>query len=139
MTMAETPPETERETGTFTFLDRQVTLMKPSPGQAFIMLAVLSLQDTSAELQEHLETVVNFGTMLKSLFVEPDEDEAQAGFVGRSYVLGALARNTADLEDFIDLAGQMGEAFDIGEETAHSRQERRARERRPAVAVKGRR
>lgn len=130
-----TPPETTtaepaRREAEFDFAGRQIKLLEPTPGQQLIMVTTLALTDEGSEVREKLEIVVNFATMLRSLM--PEEAD-------RAFVHGALARGTAELEDFIDLARQMSEYWDIGEETATNRADRRARERRPAVAVKGRR
>lgn len=133
MTMADAPPaaaESARREAEFDFHDRQVTLMEPSEGQQLILIHVLTLTDEGADTNEKVEIVLNFSTMLRSLFA----DEAERG-----YVLGALARGVADLEDYIGLAKQMAEHWDIGEAEATNREERRARERRPAAPVRARR
>lgn len=131
--MATTPPETTNETerpdAEFDFAGRGVKLLKPTDGQQFILITVLSLNDEGGSVREKLETVTNFGVMLSSLFVE-DRD--------RAFVHGALARGGAELEDYVDLARQMSEHWGVGEETATNRTERRARERRPAQAVRTR-
>lgn len=129
MAVSASPPVAdERDSAPFDFQDRKVTLLKPMPGQQLIMLNVLALADDGADVAEKVEIVLNFSTMLRSLFTEAAE---------RSFVLGQLARGTADLEDYIDLARQMAEHWDIGEAEAANREERRTRERRPARPVGG--
>lgn len=131
MTMVDAPPaEPARHEAEFDFLDRKVVLLEPSDGQKLILIHVLGLSDESADTSERIEIILNFSTMLRSLFVQ-DAD--------RSFVLGTLARNAADLEDYIDLARQMAERWEVGEDEATNREERRTRERRPAQAVRTRR
>lgn len=128
LTMADTPPaEDARREAEFDFLDHRIKLLEPTDGQQFIMLQLLALTDTGGSLREKVELITNFGTMLGSLFVDEDQ---------RVTVHGALARGVADLEDYVDLARQMSEHWDVGEEMANNRAERRSRERQPAKAVR---
>lgn len=128
MTMADAPPaETARSEAEFDFANHRIKLLEPTPGQQFIMVQMLALTDAGGGVREQVELITNFGTMLSSLFVEEGQ---------RMIVYGALARGTAELEDYVDLARQMSEHWDVGEDTANNRVERRSRERQPAKAVR---
>jgi hypothetical protein len=126
--MADAPPaEPARREAEFDFLTLRIKLLEPTPGQQFVMLQMLALTDAGGSVREKVELIMNFGTMLGALFVDEDQ---------RVAVHGALARGTADIEEYVDLARQMSEYWDIGEETANNRSERRTRERQPAKAVR---
>lgn len=128
MTMADAPPaETARREAEFDFLTYRIKLLEPTPGQQFVMVQMLALTDAGGSVREKIELITNFGTMLGALFVEEDQ---------RMLVHGSLARGAADLEEYVDLARQMSEYWDIGEETATNREGRRTRERQPAKAVR---
>lgn len=127
---SETVREDDRASAPFTFKDREVDLYEPTRGQRFILLQVVGVTDDDAPDEEKMELVIGFGQMLRALFVEPGE---------RMAVTGALARGTADVEDYFDLARQMVAHWQIEDEPAPNRQARRSRERRPAKAVPGRR
>lgn len=114
-----------RPAADFTFQDREVTLYEPTDGQRFILVQTIGITDESADDQERMELALGFAAMLRSLFARPVE---------RQYVTGALARGSADIEDYFDLAKQMAEHWDV-ETAPANREERRARERRPAKAT----
>lgn len=116
----------ERRSAPFTFLDREVQLYEPSSGQSFILISVLNLSDESATTLEQINTIRTFGVMLGSLFVEQRDHD---------YVLGTLARG-GDIADFLDLARQMTEHWEIEEPEPQNREERRAAPRRPAAGAK---
>lgn len=113
----------ERRSATFTFLDRDVQLYEPSTGQSYILLTVLNLTDESATQLEQINTIRTFGVMLGSLFVEQND---------LNYVMGTMARG-GDVQDFLDLARQMAEHWEIEEPEPTNREGRRAAERRPAA------
>jgi hypothetical protein len=118
---------------TFDFQDRGVRLLQPTDGQQFILLQTVGITDESADDQEKLELALGFATMLRSLFLDPDQ---------RQFVTGALARGNAEIEDYFALARSMAEYWNIdAEPPAANRVERRARERRPVAkaAVRPRR
>jgi hypothetical protein len=111
-----------RETGEFTFKDRKIELYRPSTGQMMVILTVLDLQDEE-EVQEQVEMVLNFGTVIRKLFVDPDD---------RRWVLRGLADGTLELEDYMGLARDLVEAYAPDE--AANRAERRAPAKKAAPA-----
>lgn len=119
------PEQDDREHAPFDFEARKIALYRPSSGQEYILLTVLNLGDETASQMEKVNTVRTFGIMLQSLFVKPKDLD---------YVLGTLARG-GEIEPFMDLARQMAEHWDIedpADAEDDNREERRARERRPA-------
>lgn len=119
---AAAPAQSERRTAPFTFLDRTVQLYEPTTGQSYILITTLNLNDESATNVEQINTMRTFGVMLSSLFVEQAD---------QNYVIGTLARG-GDIADFLDLARQMVEHWDIEDPEPENRAERRAAVRRPA-------
>jgi hypothetical protein len=129
----ETDPEDEPEgvTGdgrlwaSFAFKDRAVKLLEPTDGQKFVLVQTIGISDESADEQEKLELALGFAVMVRALFLKPAE---------RQYVTGALARGTAEIEDYFTLAREMVEYWGVeSEPPATNREERRARERRPVA------
>jgi hypothetical protein len=121
----ESSDDDDRPRAPFTFQQSEVELYEPVAGQRFILLQTIGVTDEGASIQERLELVLGFAAMLRALFVSPTERQA---------VTGALARGQADIEDYFELARQMAEHWDVEAEPA-TREERRARERRPAKAL----
>jgi hypothetical protein len=120
---AAAPASDERRSAPFTFLDREVQLYEPSTGQSYILLTVLNLTDESATAMEQINTIRMFGVMLGSLFVDQGD---------LNHVMGTMARG-GDVQDFLDLAGQMAQHWDIAEpDEPANREERRAAPRRAA-------
>lgn len=120
----------DRRSATFEFAGRDVELYEPSRGQRFILLQAVAVGDDGTPDREKLELVVGLAQMLRALFVNDGD---------RMFVTGALARDEADIEDYFELAKAMADHWDVEADAPTSRQERRARERRPAKAVPGRR
>lgn len=128
-TAAESTDGDEREPGraydTFTFKDREIELYEPVAGQRFILLQTVGVTDEGASDVEKLELIIGFSQMLRALTVKQSD---------RMFMAGALARGTADLEDYFGLARQMADAWSI-EAAPANRAERRTPARRPAKAV----
>jgi hypothetical protein len=115
------------------FNDRPVRMYEPTDGQRFVLVQTIGIGDESADDQEKLELALGFAAMIRALFVRPAD---------RQFVTGALARGTAEIDDYFGLARDMAERWGIESEApANNRQERRARERRPVAkaAVRPRR
>lgn len=127
-TQADAAQAPDRRSAPFTFLDREVQLYEPSTGQTYILLTVLNLTDDSASTMEQIHTVRTFGVMLGSLFVDQGD---------LNYVMGTMARG-GDVQDFLDLAAQMAQHWEIEGPEPANREERRAAVRRPAAAKPGR-
>lgn len=107
------------------FKDRGVRMYEPTDGQRFVLVQTIGIGDESADVQEKLELALGFAAMIRALFVRPAD---------RQFVTGALARGTAEIEDYFTLARDMAERWDIDSEApANNRTERRARERRPVA------
>lgn len=119
----------DRETAAFPFLDREVTLYEPTTGQRFILVQTIGIDDEGADTAEKVELALGFATMLRALFVEPED---------RQYVTGALARGIAELDDYFQLARLMAEHWEV-EEAPANREERRTRERKPVAKAVPRR
>lgn len=117
----------------FEFNGKRARMYEPTGGQRFVLLQTVGITDESADEQEKIELALGFATMIRALFVHASE---------RQYVTGALARGTAEIEDYFGLARDMAEHWSIeSEPPAANRDERRARERRPVAkaAARGRR
>jgi hypothetical protein len=109
----------------FAFKDRGVRLAEPTDGQKFILVQTIGISDESSDDQEKLELALGFATMIRALFTRVAD---------RQYVTGALARGTAEIEDYFGLAREMVEYWGVeAEAPATNRDERRARERRPVA------
>jgi hypothetical protein len=119
--MAETPDE-GREFAEFTLKDRKIKLYRPSTGQMLVVLTIMDLQDEE-EVQEQVEMVLNFGTVIRKLFVDPDD---------RRWVLRGLADDKIDLEDYFALSRELVEHW--APEQANNRAERRAPAKKAAPA-----
>jgi hypothetical protein len=111
-----------RAVGEFALKGRKMNLYAPSSGQMMVVLTLLDLQDES-EVQEQVEMVLNFGTVIRKLFVDPDD---------RRWVLRGLADNSFDLEDYMGLARDLVEEY--APDQAANRAERRAPAKKAAPA-----
>jgi hypothetical protein len=129
----ETDPEDEPEGVTeggrlwasFAFKDRSVKLLEPTDGQKFVLVQTIGITDESADDQEKMELALGFAAMVRALFLKPVE---------RQFVTGALARGTAEIEDYFSLAREMAEYWDVeSAPPATNREDRRARERKPVA------
>lgn len=118
--MADT--QEDRTVGEFTLKGRTMKLYAPTNGQLMVVLTLLDLQDES-EVQEQVEMVLNFGTVIRKLFVDPDD---------RRWVLRGLADNSFDLEDYMGLARDLVEEY--APDQAANRAERRAPAKKAAPA-----
>ena len=117
-------PDTQEkpEQGEFTLKGRTMALYRPSEGQLLVMLTLLDLQDEEDQ-QQQIEMVLNFGTVVRTLFVDPDD---------RRWVHRGLANNSFVLEDYFDLAKQIIDEY--APDRANNRAERRAPAKRAAPA-----
>lgn len=111
-----------RETGAFTVADRKIVLYAPSTGQQLVIMTLLDLEDEQ-DMQQQVEMVLNFGTVIRTLFTDPDD---------RRWVLRGLADNTVTIEQYMDLARDILEEF--APEQAANRAERRAPAKKAAPA-----
>lgn len=118
--------ETDRASAPFQLGDRDVQLYEPTGAQRFILLQTISVADDAVPDEEKVELVLGFGQMLRALFVEAAD---------RQYATTLLARADIEIEDYFQLAKDMAEHWAIEAGAPVNRQERRARERRPAKAV----
>jgi hypothetical protein len=118
--------ETGRASAPFQLGNRDVQLYEPTDSQRFILLQTVSVSDEAIPDDERLELVLGFGQMLRALFVEATD---------RQYATTLLARGDIEIEDYFQLAKDMVEHWAIEAAPPVNRQERRARERRPAKAV----
>ena len=116
-----------RASAPFQLSDRDVQLYEPTGSQRFILLQTVSVADEAVPDDEKLELIIGFGQMLRALFVDPAD---------RRYATTLLARADVELEDYFQLAKDMVERWSIEADAPVNRQERRARERRPAKAVR---
>lgn len=117
----------DQETATFKLGQRDVELRRPTSGQMFIVVAMADLGNEPDNAVK-LEAVNNFGTVLRTCFVKPEDRQA---------TLRALADGSLELEEYFQLAIDMISEFAPDE--AANRTERRAERRAPAkkaVAVR---
>jgi hypothetical protein len=125
--MANTP-DPGRDTASFKIADRTVVFREPTAGQMFV---VLGMADLAHEQDDQLkaEACLNFGTVIKTCFVQPDD---------RAYVMHGLASGSIELEDFFSLAIEMVQHW-APEAGGQNREARRAAPRKaPAKKVASR-
>lgn len=112
----------DRETGEFVVADRKIMLYRPSVGQMLVIMTLLDLEDEEDQ-QQQIEMVLNFGTVIRTCFTDPDD---------RRWVLRGLADNTVSIEQYMELAHDIIAEFEP--EKAANRAERRAPAKKAAPA-----
>ncbi len=97
-----------QESHIFPLLGRDITLMRPTKGQMFIVLQMTGIADeTDQRVQVNLCN--DFGVVLRSRFAYDDDER---------YVSRSLASGDIDLEEYFDLALAMIEQWAPDEKPA---------------------
>jgi hypothetical protein len=120
-------PEEEREDGrpfeAFDFHGREIHFAEPSSGQLYIIIGMMDVPN-EAKLHLKIESVNNFGTVLKYLFTRTAD---------RQHVMRGLATGEFELDEFFELAVDMVRQW-APEEVTNREQRRALAQDRPAPA-----